>query len=84
MMITAYLLMKLKNNGPFTIPTVEDVRIFSEPHPSMLGFGLWYAELHCMSGPDFVTARESLLKDVRLWPQLAWVFTMPGMQPRTL
>lgn len=81
-MSKAYLLMKLQHDGVNGIPKIVDVRIFSEPHPSMLGFKFSYAELMRMDGVTLEAAMRSLLDDVRRMPWLQWALVMPGMQGR--
>lgn len=79
---TAYLLMKLQHDGANGIPKIVDVRIYSEPHPSMLGLEFSYAELTRASDSTLEAAMKSLIEHARRHPQLQWVFAMPGMQAR--
>lgn len=81
-MSTAYLLMKLQHDGSTGIPKIVDVRIFSEPQPTMLGFQYSYTELHRMDGATLEIAMDALLDNARRWPWLQWVLAMPGMQGR--
>jgi hypothetical protein len=81
-MTTAYLLMKLQHDGSNGVPKIVDVRIFSEPQPSMLGFQYSYAELTRMDGATLEAAMNALLDTARRWPWLQWTLAMPGMQGR--
>lgn len=72
----AYLLMKMK---VAIIPTVADVRIFSEQSPSVSLNNEFYCELSRATGNTYEEATEAVADYARVTPWLQWVFQMNGM-----